>query len=187
VAEVVKITVNRTAPRVVAINIVPQLPVITKIVVTRGGSGGGVWGDLTGTLADQMDLQAALDGKAAALGLDDNYVTDAEKTKLSNLSGTNSGDQDLSGYYLILANGSNIKTINGNSLLGSGNIVTSTESEIRHDFQAPYDYLGKAVSGSSESSNVWTITRLTIASDGSTVLQSAINVSWNNRYSVIYT
>jgi hypothetical protein len=30
---------------------------------------------------------------AAALGTDDNYVTDAEKTKLSNLSGTNTGDQ----------------------------------------------------------------------------------------------
>lgn len=30
---------------------------------------------------------------AAALGSDDNYVTDAEKTKLSNLSGTNTGDQ----------------------------------------------------------------------------------------------
>jgi hypothetical protein len=30
---------------------------------------------------------------AAALGADDNYVTDAEKTKLSNLSGTNTGDQ----------------------------------------------------------------------------------------------
>lgn len=33
---------------------------------------------------------------ADALGADDNYVTDAEKTKLSNLSGTNTGDQDLS-------------------------------------------------------------------------------------------
>ena len=31
-------------------------------------------------------------------GTDDNFVTDAEKTKLSNLSGTNTGDQDLSGY-----------------------------------------------------------------------------------------
>lgn len=30
---------------------------------------------------------------AAALGADDNYVTDAEKVKLTNLSGTNSGDQ----------------------------------------------------------------------------------------------
>lgn len=32
---------------------------------------------------------------AAALGADDNYATDAEKTKLANLSGTNTGDQTL--------------------------------------------------------------------------------------------
>lgn len=35
---------------------------------------------------------------APALGSDDNYVTDAEKVKLANLSGTNTGDQDLTGY-----------------------------------------------------------------------------------------
>jgi len=34
---------------------------------------------------------------AAALGTDDNYVTDAEKTVIGNTSGTNTGDQDLSG------------------------------------------------------------------------------------------
>ena len=34
---------------------------------------------------------------APALGADDNYVTDAEKTKLSNLSGTNTGDVSLAG------------------------------------------------------------------------------------------
>lgn len=50
-------------------------------------------------------LQTALDGKAATLGADDNYVTDAEKTKLSELSGTNTGDQDLSGYALLTAPG----------------------------------------------------------------------------------
>lgn len=55
--------------------------------------GGGAWGDITGTLSDQTDLQTALDAKANALGVDDNYVTDAEKTKLSNLSGVNTGDQ----------------------------------------------------------------------------------------------
>lgn len=38
---------------------------------------------------------------APVLGGNDNYVTDAEKTKLSNLSGTNTGDQDLSGYALL--------------------------------------------------------------------------------------
>lgn len=34
---------------------------------------------------------------APALGTDDNYVTDAEKTVIGNTSGTNTGDQDLSG------------------------------------------------------------------------------------------
>lgn len=51
------------------------------------------WGDIGGTLSAQTDLQAALDAKADDLGADDNYVTDAEKIKLSNLSGTNTGDQ----------------------------------------------------------------------------------------------
>jgi len=39
---------------------------------------------------------------APALGEDDNYVTDADLTKLSDLSGTNTGDQDLSGYSQIM-------------------------------------------------------------------------------------
>lgn len=37
---------------------------------------------------------------APALGADDNYVTDAEKVVIGNTSGTNTGDQDLSGYAL---------------------------------------------------------------------------------------
>lgn len=36
-------------------------------------------------------------GAAPALGADDNYVTDAEKTVIGNTSGSNTGDQDLSG------------------------------------------------------------------------------------------
>lgn len=40
-----------------------------------------------------VSVDAAIATKANALGEDDNYVTDAEKTKLSNLSGTNTGDE----------------------------------------------------------------------------------------------
>lgn len=43
----------------------------------------------------------------------------------SNLSNTNTGDQDLSGKQDLLVSGTNIKTVNGTSLLGSGNITTS--------------------------------------------------------------
>lgn len=67
-------------------------------------SGGGAWGSISGTLSDQTDLQTALNTKAAALGADDNYVTDAEKVKLANLSGTNTGDQNLAGYSLTSHN-----------------------------------------------------------------------------------
>ena len=42
---------------------------------------------------------------AAALGADDNYVTDAEKIVIGNTSGTNTGDQDISGKQDILSEG----------------------------------------------------------------------------------
>jgi len=46
----------------------------------------------------KLSLKNYLDGFFEPLkGSDDNYVTDAEKVKISNLSGTNTGDQDLSG------------------------------------------------------------------------------------------
>jgi len=38
--------------------------------------------------------------KQPAMGADDNYVTDAEKTVIGNTSGVNTGDQDLSGYVV---------------------------------------------------------------------------------------
>jgi len=44
--------------------------------------------------------QAALDGKQASMGSDDNYVTDAEKVIIGNTSGSNTGDQDLSALAL---------------------------------------------------------------------------------------
>ena len=36
--------------------------------ITAGGSGGGAWGSITGTLSDQSDLASALGGKEPALG-----------------------------------------------------------------------------------------------------------------------
>ena len=59
-------------------------------------------------------------------GTDDNYVTDAQKVVIGNTSGTNTGDQDLSGKQAVLVSGTNIRTINGNTLLGSSNLVLAT-------------------------------------------------------------
>lgn len=75
----------------------------SKWVVGTAGSGGGTWGSITGTLADQTDLQAALDGKLSTSAttadvpdsLNKRYVTDAQRTVLTNTSGTNTGDQTI--------------------------------------------------------------------------------------------
>lgn len=91
-------------------------------IVSATGSGTGAVDSVNGetgvVVLDYADV-----GAAPALGTDDNYVTDAEKTKLANLSGTNTGDQDLSGKQDVLVSGTSIKTVNSTSLLGSGNIV----------------------------------------------------------------
>lgn len=66
---------------------------------------------------------------------------------------------------------------------GGGGGVTSV---YRHDFNI-YDYLGTAPTGSSEASNVWKITRLTIASNGSVTSGVANDVNWTDRYTHIYS
>lgn len=65
--------------------------------------GGGTWGTITGNLSDQTDLQSVLDGKEPAKGADDNYVTDAQLVVIGNTSGTNTGDQNLTNYFLKTA------------------------------------------------------------------------------------
>ncbi|MEI6846565.1 MAG: hypothetical protein WCK32_00775 [Chlorobiaceae bacterium] len=45
------------------------------------------------------------------------------KLGITTLSGSNTGDQDLSGLQVALVSGTNIKTINSTSLLGSGDIA----------------------------------------------------------------
>jgi hypothetical protein len=74
---------------------------------------------------------------AAALGTDDNYVTDAEKTVIGNTSGTNSGDQDLSGLAPI-AN----PTFTGEIGVGSVN-VSETELGILEGLTASTAELNK--------------------------------------------
>jgi len=61
--------------------------------VAAAEGGGGSWGSISGTLSDQTDLQSALGGKADSLGADDNYVTDAEVTKLTGIEASATADQ----------------------------------------------------------------------------------------------
>lgn len=48
----------------------------------------------------------------------------------------------------------------------------------RHAFAAPNDYMGVAPQGTPESSPVWTITRQTVAANGTAQVAVARNVTW---------
>jgi hypothetical protein len=110
----------------------------------------------------------------------------ADNTSDANKPVSTATQTALNAKQATLVSGTNIKTINGTSVLGSGDIVTSVQLSYRHDFNV-YDYLGKAASGSSEGASVWTITRLTIASDGTATVGTATNVDWTNRYTHTYS
>jgi len=72
------------------------------------------------------------------------------------------------------------------------NVTPGSSFIRRHSFtnfdgSNSYSYNGYAVQGSSESANVWTITRLTINAFGSVTKGVATNVAWTDRVTVIYT
>lgn len=87
-------------------------------------AGGAAWGGITGTLSSQTDLQTALDGK---------QVAGTYATGTGSASGANTGDNATNTQYSGLAaskqdtlvSATNIKTINGTTLLGSGDLVVS--------------------------------------------------------------
>ncbi len=67
---------------------------------------------------------------APVLGADDNYVTDAEKTKLSNLSGTNSGDNAVnSNYSGLVTNATHTGEVTGSGALTLDKTAISNKAD----------------------------------------------------------
>lgn len=125
-------------------------------LVFQGGGGGGssAWGSITGNLSDQVDLQSALNNRqplASVLTNTTAAYTASQETKLSGVAvgaTANSSDSFLldranhTGVQVIstvtglqsaidskqdnLVSGTNIKTVNGVSVLGSGDLVVGS-------------------------------------------------------------
>ena len=90
----------------------------------------------------------------------------------------------------LLKNGVNIKTINGESILGSGDLTITGGAgavEKRHEWVSPYSYCGVAPNGTLDSASTWEIKRVEVLLDGTTNIMSASSVKWDNRLTVIYS
>jgi hypothetical protein len=64
----------------------------------------------------------------------------------------------------------------------------SRASERRHDWSAPYDYIGTAPLGTADNTAAWRITRLTVSTAGAvTATGTATGVTWTGRSGHTYT
>ena len=95
-----------------------------NIDIQGGGSESVAWGDITG----KPDFKAV----ATSGSYDDLTNKPVIPTKTSELTNDSGfvNDYQLSGKQDKLVSGTNIKTINNESLLGSGNITTASQSEL---------------------------------------------------------
>jgi hypothetical protein len=88
----------------------------TSAYVEVSASAASSWGNITGTLSNQTDLQSAINGKQ------DTLVSGTNIKTVNSTSILGSGDLAVQD---TLVSGTNIKTINGSSVLGSGDLVVS--------------------------------------------------------------
>ncbi len=69
---------------------------------------------------------------------------------------------------------------------GGGEGMVTTSYLVKSAFAAPYSYIGRAPLGTAEGTATWDITRIEIASDGTTTKLNATG-AWSNRASLSYT
>lgn len=115
--------------------LIKEVKSIKRRLLTSGGS--GVWGAITGTLSSQTDLQTALNAKANLAGgtftgdisvPDEAYSSVTWDTSMEVPTKNAIRDQFVAveaAKQDVLVSGTTIKTINGVTLLGSGDIVVS--------------------------------------------------------------
>lgn len=118
----------------------------------------------------------------------------AKSTSWGELFGDIRNQKDLMRYFGLkqdlLKSGKNIKTINGQNILGSGDLVVTGGAgavEKRHDWVPPYSYCGVAPNGTLDSASTWEIKRVEVFDDGTTNIMSATAVAWDNRLTAIYS
>jgi hypothetical protein len=91
-------------------------------------SGGGAWGSITGTLADQTDLQAALDAKASTSAVAAGYQPlDSDLTAIAALTTTSTGRALLTESVAQTGTGALVRAA-GPTLTGTTSVANLTAS-----------------------------------------------------------
>ena len=126
---------------------------------TGGGGGGSVaWGGIIGTLSDQTDLQTALDTKQNTItnsdfitqGSTNLFLTTNERTKLTNTSNTNTGDNAVNSLYSgLVSNATHTGEVTGATALTVDKTVISNKTEVT---PAAEDYI--LIADTSDSNNL---------------------------------
>ena len=91
------------------------------------------------------------------------------------------GEQGLSAYQIALANGFVGTEEEWLDSLKAKNFIR------RHDFVTNVSYCGYAEEGALESADVWNISKITVATEGTTTIGRTTNVNWTGRIDHIYT
>jgi len=122
--------------------------------------------------------------KTIKLHTEDNHLCQIITTFSSGITALN-GLTDQVQYFNVGTGATNFN-ISSSSNTHTFNLLFNIRRNANNSSNNNINYNGYAVTGSSESSAVWTITRLTIAASGSITTATATNVAWTNRESATY-
>jgi hypothetical protein len=187
------LTTNLTKLNFVGSGVVASEPVAGEIDITIAGGGTTAWGDITGTLSGQTDLQAALDAKAAASHSHDTNAITSGTFLDARIAESNVTQHEAAlsiASSQITAGGANT----GDTLVFDGtNWVTNLTQLNKEvdDVGGTTIYIGEAVPGTATSSATWRIKRVVFTGDDSETLwadgDSNFNNVWDNRAALSYS
>ena len=130
---------------------------LSQFAATTSAQLRGVLSDETGTgaavFATSPTLTTPSLGVATATSI--NGATITSGTLNGSVTGTNTGDQDLSGKQDTLVSGTNIKTINSTSLLGAGNIVIAAGTPEGTAVLSTGETVGKVLQADGDGTSSW--------------------------------
>jgi hypothetical protein len=139
---------------------------------------------VTDRLAIRVYIVDNSGGRTITLHTEDNTLCEIITTfsgGVTSLNGLSASTQ-----YFDVGTGATNFNISSSGDTHTFNLLFNIRRNANNSSNNNINYNGYAVTGSAESSAVWTITRLTIAASGSITVATATNVAWTNRESATY-